>query len=258
METHDHEQDLLTSVRRPEPVRREDHDRSALVGEAIAARRPDMLDVKAIHHLQRSAGNESVGTLLESEEQSPVKDVLRSSGGSPLDSPTRSFMEERMGHDFSDVRVHTGGQATESARSVNAQAYTVGSDIVFQSDKYSPESDSGKRMLAHELTHVVQQRSGPVDGTPAPGGINISHPSDRFEQAAEHSADQVMASSAPAPAVTAAAPAAASVQRAEDEEQPEEVQALAIQRAEDEEAPEEVQTMPVQRAEEDKEPEETA
>ena len=257
METHEHDQELLTSVRRPEPLRREDHDRSALVGEAIVARRPDMLDVKAIHQLQRSAGNESVGTLLEGEEQSPVKDVLRSSSGSPLDSPTRSFMEERMGHDFSDVRVHSDGQASQSARSVNAQAYTVGSDIVFQSDKYAPDTDPGKRMLAHELTHVVQQRSGPVDGSPTPRGINISHPSDPFEQAAERSADHVMTSPAPAAAVTAAAPAAASVQRAEDEEKPEDVQALSIQRAEEEEAPEDVQTMPVQR-EEEKEPEETA
>jgi Domain of unknown function (DUF4157) len=257
MDTHEHEQELLTSVRRPEPVRREDHDRSALVGEAIAARRPDMLDVKAIHHLQRSAGNESVGALLETEEQSPVKNVLRSGGGSPLDSPTRSYMEERMGQDFSDVRVHTGGAASESARSVNAQAYTVGNDIVFQSDKYAPESDPGKRMLAHELTHVVQQRSGPVDGTPAPGGINISHPSDRFEQAAERSADQVMASPVAAPAVAAAPPAAPAVQR-EEEEKPEDVQTLAVQRAEDEEQPEETaQTMPVQR-EEEQEPEETA
>jgi hypothetical protein len=257
MESHEHEQELLTSVRRPEPVRREDHDRSALVGEAIAARRPDMLDVKAIHHLQRSAGNESVGTLLETEEPSPVKDVVGSGGGSPLDTPTRSFMEERLGHDFSDVRVHTDGKASESAKSVNAQAYTVGNDIVFQSDKYAPDSDPGKRMLAHELTHVVQQRSGPVDGTPAPGGVNISHPSDRFEQAAERSADQVMASAAPAPAVASPTPAAASVQRAEDEEKPEDVQTIAIQRAEEEEKPEDVQTMPVQRAEEDKE-EETA
>ena len=114
---------------------------------------------------------------------------------------------------------------------------------------------TSQRMLAHELTHVVQQRSGPVDGSPAPGGINISHPSDRFEQAAEHSADQVMSSPVAAPPVTAAAPAAPAVQR-EEEEKPEDVQTLAIQR-EEEEKPEDVQTMPVQR-EEDQEPEENA
>ena len=90
-----------------------------------------------------------------------------------------------MGHDFGDVRVHTDATASDSARSVNAQAYTVGSDIVFQSGTYAPDTDGGRHVLAHELTHVVQQRSGPVDGTPAPGGIKISHPSDSFEQAAE-------------------------------------------------------------------------
>src|SRR5947209_14659324 len=145
MEMHDHDQELLTSVRRPEAQRREERDRSAVLGEAIAARRPDVLDVKAIHQLQRSAGNESVGALLETEESSPVKDVLHSGGGSPLESPTRTFMEQRLGHDFSDVRVHADGKASESARAVNAQAYTVGSDIVFQSDRYAPGTDSGKR-----------------------------------------------------------------------------------------------------------------
>jgi Domain of unknown function (DUF4157) len=71
-------------------------------------------------------------------------------------------MEGRFGHDFGDVRVHNDDAAHQSAKSVNAQAYTVGSDIVFQRDKYDPASESGKHMLAHELTHVVQQRSGPV------------------------------------------------------------------------------------------------
>jgi hypothetical protein len=103
-------------------------------------------------------------------------------------------------------------------------------------------------MLAHELTHVVQQRSGPVAGTPAPGGIQISHPSDRFEQAAESSADRVMSSaSAMAPASVAAAPA--SVQREVDEE--EEVQGMFVQREGEDE--EEVQGAFVQREGEEEE-----
>ncbi|MGH8905071.1 MAG: DUF4157 domain-containing protein [Egibacteraceae bacterium] len=118
------------------------------------------------------------------------------------------------GHDFSDVRVHTDGKASESARSVQAHAYTVGNDVVFQGGQYSPETDAGKRMLAHELTHVVQQRSGPLDGTPAPGGIQVSDHSDTFERAAERSADQVMAGGH----AEAAAPAPASVQRQEEEQ----------------------------------------
>ncbi|MGH9003945.1 MAG: DUF4157 domain-containing protein, partial [Acidimicrobiia bacterium] len=130
---------------------------------------------------------------------------------------------------FGDVKVHTGGKASESAKSVHAQAYTVGNDIVFSGDNYAPESSAGKRMLAHELTHVVQQRQGPVDGTPMPGGIKVSDPSDRFELEAERSADAFMAGG-PAPAPTATADTAQTlVQRQDDEE--EELQGLFVQRA---------------------------
>jgi hypothetical protein len=147
-------------------------------------------------HLQRTAGNAGVNSLLAEEGPSPVFDVVGSGGGQPLDRVIRKEMEMNLGHDFGDVRVHTGAQASESAKSVQAQAYTVGNDIVFGSDNYAPETSPGKRMLAHELTHIVQQRSGPVDGSPASGGVSISHPSDPFEQAAERTADRVMAGAA--------------------------------------------------------------
>ena len=80
--------------------------------------------------------------------------------GQPLDPDTRAFMEPRFGTDFSAVRIHAGAQAAESTRSVNALAYTVGRDVVFNSGQYVPQSDRGKRLLAHELTHVVQQSVG--------------------------------------------------------------------------------------------------
>src|SRR5438128_787095 len=76
--------------------------------------------------------------------------------GQPLDRTTRSFMEHRFGKDFGDVRVHSGASAAESAQAVNARAYTVGSDIVLR-DAYDSASAAGRRLLAHELTHVVQQ-----------------------------------------------------------------------------------------------------
>ena len=101
-------------------------------------------------------------------------------------------MEERLGADFGDVRIHSDSEATESAKSLDARAYTVGNSVVFQSGEYTPETDPGIRTLAHELAHVVQQRNGPVDGTPMSDGINISDPSDRFEQMAESSADSVL------------------------------------------------------------------
>lgn len=246
-----HENDFLInpdSHQVPAPRRGEADSGAA---EALMAGRTDALTPAAVMHLQKTAGNATVSAALEEQEPSLVEDVVGSGGGSPLEKDTRGFMESRLGADFSDVRVHTDGKASESARSVQAYAYTVGSDVVFQSGKYEPESDSGKRMLAHELTHVVQQRSGPVAGTPAPGGIQISHPSDRFEQAAESSADRVM-SSAPATAPTSVAPAPASVQREDDEE--EEVQGTFVQREGEEE--EELQGMFIQREGEEEEEEE--
>jgi hypothetical protein len=85
-----------------------------------------------------------------------VHDVLNSSG-QPLDAGTRAFMEPRFGHDFSRVRVHTDARAVESAHAVNALAYTVGRDVVFGAGQYAPGTMEGKRLMAHELTHVVQQ-----------------------------------------------------------------------------------------------------
>ena len=84
-----------------------------------------------------------------------VSDVLRSPGH-PLDAATRAFFEPRFGRDFSSVRVHTGPAAASSARSINANAYTLGPDIVFASGHYSPDTTSGRSLLAHELAHVVQ------------------------------------------------------------------------------------------------------
>ncbi|MCR8557635.1 DUF4157 domain-containing protein [Mucilaginibacter sp. BJC16-A38] len=81
---------------------------------------------------------------------------LNSSGQSMSDS-SRKFFEPRFGHDFSNVKVHTDSVAAKSAQSINALAYTTGNNIVFNSGQYSPESDSGKKLIAHELTHVVQQ-----------------------------------------------------------------------------------------------------
>jgi Domain of unknown function (DUF4157) len=124
--------------------------------------------------------------------RSPVLDLIRSGGGRPLDPSLRTFMEGRLGHDLGSVRVHTGGAAAASARSVNADAYTVGENIVFQDHAYRPGTDAGRRILAHELAHVIQQRSGPVPGTPAPGGIRISDLSDAGERDAERMAAEAM------------------------------------------------------------------
>ncbi len=86
-----------------------------------------------------------------------VHEVLRSPG-EPLDPATRAFFEPIFGHDFSKVRVHTDVKATESARAVNAKAYTVGRDVVFGARRYVPGTTGGKKLIAHELAHVVHQQ----------------------------------------------------------------------------------------------------
>lgn len=149
-------------------------------------------DAASLMHLQRTAGNAGVVQLLAEDEPSPVHDVVGRGSGTPLDDSTRATMEGSFGQSFEDVRIHTDPQASQSAEAVGANAYTVGSDIVFRSGQFDPGSATGQRTLAHELTHVVQQRSGPVDGTDAPGGIRLSDPSDRFERAADQTAGKIV------------------------------------------------------------------
>jgi hypothetical protein len=79
------------------------------------------------------------------------------SNGKNLDQSTRNFFEAKFGYDFSNVKIHNDAAAAKSAQSINALAYTTGNDIVFNKDQFSPNSDNGKKLLAHELTHVVQQ-----------------------------------------------------------------------------------------------------
>jgi len=219
----------------------------AILGRAAADGRPDAAGAAGLLRLQREVGNAGTAAMME-EERSPVHDVV-SSPGEALDRDVRSDMEARLGHDLSGVQVHRDSTAHESAQAVQAKAYTVGSHVVFQRDSYDPGSDAGRHVLAHELTHVIQQRSGPVDGTAAPGGIRVSDPSDRYERAAAENADRVMAAQPPAPVP---ATAGTGVQRQEEEEEP--VQTY-VQRQEEEEEP--VQTYVQRQDEEEEEPAQT-
>jgi Domain of unknown function (DUF4157) len=103
--------------------------------------------------IQRFAGP----THVEDDVAPPRVERVLAGGGRPLEPSLERDMGQRFGHDFSRVRVHTGAEAAQSARDVNAHAYTVGHDIVFDSGRFSPGSHEGRRLLAHELTHVVQQ-----------------------------------------------------------------------------------------------------
>ena len=111
--------------------------------------------------LQRSPAGPAGSASPPRASAPPIVHQVLSSPGQPLDPATRDFMEARFGQDFGRVRVHADSRAAESARSVNALAYTVGADIVFDRGRYSPGAASGRRLLAHELTHVLQQASQP-------------------------------------------------------------------------------------------------
>jgi outer membrane protein OmpA-like peptidoglycan-associated protein len=119
-----------------------------------------------------------------------VHQVLRSHG-QPLDARTRAEMEPRFGHSFAHVRVHADGQAAESARAVGAHAYAVGGDIVFAAGRYAPGSRDGRRLIAHELAHVVQQ--GGAGSASIQPRLEIGAVDDPAEREAEAAAERVLA-----------------------------------------------------------------
>jgi hypothetical protein len=115
----------------------------------------------------------------------PIVRCVLESAGRPLEPSSREFFEKRFGKDLSQVRVHTDGKATESARAVEAQAYAVGWNIVFDQSRYAPDTVTGSLLLAHELTHVIQQRgdSGPFLAEPRIG---------KRDDPAEQEANQIL------------------------------------------------------------------
>lgn len=143
-------------------------------------------------------------------------------GGQALDGAVQAQMGEAMGADFSGVRVHTGAESHHLNEQLGAKAFTTGQDLFFREGAYSPTSSSGQELLAHELTHVVQQSAGVVGS----GGsaMRVNAPGDQFEQEADAMARQITSGGG------GAAPAAG-VQRQELPEE-EELQAKRLQRQE--------------------------
>ena len=139
-----------------------------------------------------------------------VYDVLRSPGR-PLDPASRDFFEPRFRQDFSGVRIHSDDRAAQSARTVNARAYTAGPNIVFESGQYNPFSASGRQLLAHELTHVVQQGSGRIQSQGPGGSLTLNEPGDMWERQAESASRSLGTSLSSAPATSTGSP---SLQRA--------------------------------------------
>ncbi|WP_244215567.1 eCIS core domain-containing protein [Kitasatospora purpeofusca] len=155
----------------------------------------EVLSPEQARELQRSIGNAMVARMArggrgeqdsDPVQRSGVHDVLRGAGR-PLQGSVRAEMEGRLGADFSDVRLHTGAAAQRSAAEIGARAYTSGRDVVIG------HGGGDKHTLAHELTHVIQQRKGAVAGTDRGDGLRVSDPRDSFEREAEANARRVMA-----------------------------------------------------------------
>jgi len=126
-----------------------------IADQVLAAPAPTAVNA-APPRIQRYTGQSAEGM-----DTAPASvDGVLSSPGSPLETSLQQDMEQRFGHDFSRVRVHTDGSAGRSAREVNANAYTVENNIVFGAGRYAPRTHEGRRLIAHELTHTVQQKSG--------------------------------------------------------------------------------------------------
>jgi hypothetical protein len=112
--------------------------------------------------------------------------AARRGAGRPLDTETRERVGEHFGDALTDVRVHDDSGAADLARAVDARAFTTGSDVYFAHGEYRPGTSEGDRLLAHELTHVVQQR-----GAPTSGPMTVSEPGDTLEQEADAAARDV-------------------------------------------------------------------
>jgi uncharacterized protein DUF4157 len=148
---------------------------------SLAATRQDSAQIA----LQHEAENHNTSSSVDS---AGVQDALRLSG-EPLDQNTRGFMEPRFGHDFSKVRVHRDEKAAASAHSLSALAYTVGNDVVFGSGQYSPDTSEGRKVLAHELAHTIQQGSTVQR---LPEKFEPTSPNDSAEREADAAADFVV------------------------------------------------------------------
>jgi hypothetical protein len=133
--------------------------------EEILATKPLVDQITPLVQRQVEEEEEEILQFKESLNQSPavssdLESNIQSSraGGTPLPESVRAFFEQRFGHDFRNVKLHKDASAADSVDDYGAKAYTIGENIVFASGEYAPESTSGRRLLAHELTHVVQQR----------------------------------------------------------------------------------------------------
>lgn len=156
---------LQTKLAVSQPGDEYEHEADRMADQVMRMSVPSLAAVGSGYAATRSIQRKPQGESTEWAGEPLVNNVI-SSPGQPLDPTTRAFFEPRFGHGFGRVRVHADDRAAESARAVHARAYTVGEHVVFAAKQFSPASTDGRRLLAHELTHVIQQ--GAADGTRVP------------------------------------------------------------------------------------------
>ena len=177
------------------PVRPQDEctgcrsDRLAL--ESVSGLPPGSLPGQALRGVQLAVQRAASGGRDAADGEMPgvALDVL-SQSGHPLDAGTQAHLSAQLGHSFANVRVHDGSEAAAAASSVGALAYTVGSSMVFGRGQYQPGTAAGRRLIAHEAAHVVQQRSGRVASVSAP---TVGAADSLLEREADRVADAVVA-----------------------------------------------------------------
>ena len=174
---HEHEQERRPAERQPEPAPKE-----AAPAERLAS----------------AVGNQAFGSLIARQGAGILPDgrahpdveatIARTRGnGTPLDPGVRSRFGPSLGHSLDDVRVHNDDTAHKLATSVSAKAFTTGSDVYFGKGEYSPGSSDGDKLIAHELTHVVQQR-----GAATSGPLQVSKPGEPLEVEADRASGELL------------------------------------------------------------------
>ena len=188
-------------------VAHQDQQRDGKIAQQSKSPVTQATDQPPLTALQNHVGNAAVQRLLAQRSGDGAFDLDETTadrinaargGGQALDGAVQAQMGEAMGTDFSGVRVHTGSESNELNEQLGAKAFTTGQDVFFRDGEYNPHAGSGQELIAHELTHVVQQGSGAVGGNG--GAMRVNAPGDQFEQEAD-SVAQTVTSGAPTPAV---------------------------------------------------------
>lgn len=160
----------------PGKVQRQEREENGTVYLKPLANKISLKVQRSIKEINRIFRKEDGSFTANEGIESRIKSTQGS--GDPLPNETRDFMESRFGNDFSNVKIHTGSQAIQLSQELRAQAFTHGENIYFNSGKYEPHSDAGKKLLAHELTHTIQQTGSKIKTKP----LNLTEKSNKLQR----------------------------------------------------------------------------